>query len=121
MKKRIIFGILIVLIIGGLVFLLISKSSSKDEITKDMAYNGVSNYCHENYDWSIAKDNPSIMYVTMGEELDNEYQVIFRSYTGAFVYFYVNKTSGLTKIVEKEPNLDIENDIGTINIKDYIK
>ncbi len=121
MKKRIIFGILIVLIIGGLVFLLISKSSSKDEITKDMAYNGVSNYCHENYDWSIAKDNPSIMYVTMGEESDNEYQVIFRSYTGAFVYFYVNKTSGLTKIVEKVPNLDIENEVGTINIKDYLK
>ena len=121
MKKKMFLGILIVLIIGVLIFLLISKSNNKDEITKDMAYNGVSNYCHEKYDWSIAKDNPSIMYVTMGEESDNEYQVIFRSYTGAFVYFYVNKTTGLTKIVEKAPNLDIENDLGTINIKDYIK
>ena len=30
-----------------------------------MAYEGVSNYCHSAYDWSIAKDNPSIMYVQM--------------------------------------------------------
>ena len=121
MKKRLFLGILIILIIGISIFLLISKSNGNDEITKDMAYNGVNNYCHEKYDWSIAKDNPSIMYVTMGEELESEYQVIFRSYTGAFVYFYVNKTSGLTKMIEKAPNLDIENEIGTFNIKDYIK
>lgn len=120
MKNRIIVGILIVLVIGGLIFLLVSKSDNNDKITKEMAYNGVSNYCHEKYDWSIAKDNPSIMYIEFGEDLDNEYQIIFRSYTGAFVYFYVNKTTGLTKMIEKVPNLDIENDIGTINIKDYL-
>ncbi len=121
MKNKVILGILIVLIIGALILLLVSKSNNKDVITKDMAYNGVNNYCHEKYDWSIAKDNHSIMSVTMGEESNDDYQVIFRSYTGSFVYFYVNKTSGLTKIVEKEPNLDIENEVGTINIKDYIK
>ena len=120
MKKKLLLGILIILIIGIIVFLLMSKANDNGEITKDMAYNGVNNYCHEKYDWSIAKDNPSIMYVTMGEELNNEYQVIFRSYTGAFVYFYVNKISGLTKMIEKAPNLDIENNLGTFNIKDYI-
>ena len=47
-----------------------------------MAYEGVNNYCHSEYDWSVAKENPSIMCVEMGEETDSAYQVIFRSYTG---------------------------------------
>ena len=90
-------------------------------ITEEMAYEGVNNYCHREYDWSVAKDNPDIMYVQMGEETDSAYQVIFRSYTGAFVHFYVNKTSGTTKIVEKVPNLNVEEEAGTINLFDYLE
>ncbi|MBR6030349.1 MAG: hypothetical protein IKP36_00105 [Bacteroidaceae bacterium] len=90
-------------------------------ITAEMAYEGVSNYCHKEYDWSIAEDNPDMMYLQMGEETGTEYQVIFRSYTGAFVYFYVDKTSGTTKMVEKVPNLDVEEDAGTINLFDYLE
>ena len=26
--------------------------------TKDIAFEGVNNYCHKEYDWSVAKDNP---------------------------------------------------------------
>ena len=75
------------------------------------------------------------MYLTMGEETDSAYQVIFRSYTGAFVYFYVNKTSGKTRIVEKVPSLNVEegdgedhspdgdhqSSAGTIELFDYLK
>lgn len=61
------------------------------------------------------------MYVQMGEETDSAYQVVFRSYTGAFVYFYVDKTSGATRIVEKVPNLNVEEDVGTINLFDYLE
>jgi hypothetical protein len=61
-----------------------------------------------------------MMYVKMGEETEAEYQVVFRSYTGAFVYFYVNKTDGSTRMVESVPNLNVENETGTINIFDYI-
>ena len=86
-----------------------------------MAYEGVSNYCQSAYDWSVAKENPSIMYVEMGEETDSAYQVVFRSYTGAFVNFYVNKTSGATRMVERVPNLNVEEDAGTINLFDYLK
>ena len=85
-----------------------------------MAYEGVSNYCHSTYNWSPAKDNPSIMYVQMGEETDSAYQVVFRSYTGAFVYFYVDKASGSTRMEEYVPTLDIRNEAGTIDIFDYI-
>ena len=73
------------------------------------------------YDWSIAKDNPSIMNVMMGEESDSTYEVVFRSYTGATVRFYVNKTTGNTRMVEKVPLLNIENEAGTINLFDYLK
>ena len=90
-------------------------------ITKEMAFEGVNNYCHKEYDWSVAKDNPDIMYVQMGEETDSAYQVIFRSYTGAFVNFYVNKTSGTTRMEEYVPTLDIRNEAGSIDIFDYLE
>ena len=90
-------------------------------ITEEMAYEGVNNYCHKEYDWSVAKDNPDIMFVQMGEETDSAYQVVFRSYTGAFVHFYVNKTNGTTRMVERVPNLNVEEDAGTINLFDYLK
>ncbi|MBR7030673.1 MAG: hypothetical protein IKI06_05485 [Prevotella sp.] len=90
-------------------------------ITEEMAYEGVNNYCHKEYDWSIAKDNPDIMYLTMGEETDSSYQVVFRSYTGSFVHFYVNKTSGTTRMVEKVPHLNVEEETGTINLFDFLE
>jgi hypothetical protein len=96
-------------------------NGSQSEITADMAFEGVNNYCHKEYDWSVAKDNPDIMYVQMGEETDSAFQVVFRSYTGAFVHFYVNKTSGTTKMVEKVPSLNVEEEAGTINLFDYLE
>ena len=96
-------------------------NTTKSEITAEMAYEGVSNYCHSTYDWSIAKDNPSIMYVQMGEETDSAYQVVFRSYTGAFVNSYVNKTSGTTRMEEYVPTLDVRNEAGTIDLFDYLE
>jgi len=90
-------------------------------ITADMAYEGINNYCHSAYDWSVAKDDPDIMYLTMGEETDSTYQVVFRSYTGAFVHFYVNKANGTTRMVEKVPNLNIEEESGTIDLFDYLE
>ena len=57
----------------------------------------------------------------MGEESDSAYQVVFRSYTGAYVHFFVDKTSGTTRIVEKVPSLNVEEETGTINLLDYIE
>ena len=93
----------------------------QSEITKEQAYEGVDNYCRSIYDWSIAKDNPDMMYVAAGEETEMEYQVIFRSYTGAFVYFYVDKSSGITRMIEYVPGLEIEEAIGTIDLHDYLE
>ena len=96
------------------------SNASKNMITKEMAYEGVSNYCHSEYHWTVAEDNPDIMTLEMGEETDSVYQVVFRSYTGALVYFYVDKASGSTRMEEYVPALDIKNDAGTINLFDYI-
>ena len=109
-----------------LVVVLFSACETKNEvsqsgISKEVAFEGVSNYCHSVYDWSVAEGNPDIMYLEMGEETEAEYQVIFRSYTGAFVYFYVDKSSGITRLVEYVPALEIEEETGTINIYDYLK
>ena len=60
------------------------------------------------------------MYVQMGEETDSAYQVVFRSYTGAFVNFYVDKASGTTRMVESVPALNVEEETGTINLLDYL-
>lgn len=90
-------------------------------ITAEMAYEAVNNYCHSEYDWSVAEENPSMMSVTMGEETESEYQVVFRSYTGALVYFYVDKASGTTRMVESVPALDVDSVVGTIDIKDYLQ
>ena len=90
-------------------------------MTSEMAYEGVNNYCHKEYDWSIAKENPDMMSVVMGDDMESEYKVIFRSYTGALVYFYVDKASGKTRIVEHVPTLNIENEVGTINLFDYLE
>ena len=108
-------------ILIALLFCSRGNNSTKSEITAEMAYEGVSNYCHSEYDWSIAKENPSIMYVQMGEETDSAYQVVFRSYTGAFVNFYVDKASGTTRMEEYVPTLDVRNEAGTINLFDYLE
>ena len=116
-------------ILTSVLMLLLSCTCSNDKagkaqsagVTADMALEGVSNYCHSEYDWSVAEDNPSIMSLTMGEETESEYQVVFRSYTGALVYFFVNKTDGSTRMEEYVPALDIRSEAGTIDLFDYLK
>ena len=97
------------------------SETPRREITKEMAYEGVYNYCRSAYDWSAAEENPSIMYVETGEESETAYQVIFRSYTGALVYFYVDKSTGTTSMTEYVPALDIKNEVGSFQLDDYLK
>ena len=109
-----------VTICGATILSACGTTTTKSEITAAMAFEGVSNYCHKAYDWTAAEDNPSIMGIEMGEDCDSAYHVVFRSYTGALVNFYVDKASGTTRIVEYVPTLDIEEEAGTINLFDYL-
>ena len=121
--KKLVFALAFVLLMTAVLSSCQTKdeTASQNSVSEEMAFEGVNNYCHSEYDWDVAKDNPEIMYVKMGEETETEYQVVFRSYTGSFVYFYVNKSNGTTRLVEYVPTLNIEEDAGTINIYDYLK
>ncbi|MBO4915550.1 MAG: hypothetical protein J5449_10125 [Oscillospiraceae bacterium] len=122
-------AILTVLLLGGTRDAFFGKAQSAaaptaqaedGKLTADMAYRGVNAYCRETYDWSAAESAPDIMYVAMGEETETEYLVVFRSYTGAFVDFHVDKASGETRMVERVPSLGIEEEAGSINLYDYL-
>ena len=80
-----------------------STAAKKSGITAEMALKGVDNYCHKEYDWSVAKENPSMMYVQMGEETETEYKVVFR------------------RMVDFVPALNIEEESGTIDLLEYLK
>ena len=99
---------------------ILETNTTKTKITKEMAYEGVNNYCHNNYDWSIAEDNSLIMYLEMEDDTESEYKVTLHNYTGTLVYFFVNKLSGITRMIEFVPTLNIENEIGSINLYDYL-
>ena len=114
--RRIVFvSAIIILLLGG------CRKSKTDCISAQMAVDGVSKYCHSEFDWSVAQDNPSLMYVALSDSSETEYKVVFRSYTGAFIYFYVDKASGSTRMVEFVPALNIESEAGSINLRDYVK
>ena len=104
-----------------IMMLILSGCASGKGLTREQAYEGVDRYCHSRYNCSPAEDNPEIMYVAMGEETETEYTVIFRSYTGALVHFYVNKETGSTRIVETVPSLGVEEEVGSIDLHDYLK
>ena len=116
----------IVILFALVVLLLCSCHRSKTDvmqhpsITAAMAFEGVNNYCHSEYDWSRVEENPDVMYVALGDSTESEYKVIFRSYTGAIVNFYVDKASGKTRMVESVPALDVDTVTGTIDIYDYL-
>ena len=96
------------------------RGSNARQLTAEMACEAVNNYCHQTYDWSMAEENPDMMYVAMGSETETEYEVIFRSYTGAFVHFHVDKASGMARMVEQVPAMNLESEAGTINLFDYL-
>lgn len=97
-----------------------TNTSSEGAVTKEMAYEGVNNYCHSKFDWSFAEENPSLMYVEMGEETETEYQVVYHSYTGAIITFYVDKLTGIAKMTEYVPAINVKSDAGTIDIHEYL-
>ena len=104
--------------------LLLAGCHSKTEperISAQMAVDGVSKYCHSEFDWSPAEENPGLMYVALADSTDAEFKVVFRSYTGALTYFFVNRDSGTTRMVEIVPALGIESEAGTINLRDYLE
>ena len=45
-----------------------NSKTGTERLSAQMAVEGVSNYCHSEFDWSVAQENPSMMYVALGVE-----------------------------------------------------
>ena len=93
--------------------------SAAPEVTADMAYEGVSTYCQLEYGWRPGQGEYGAE-LTVGEETDTEHQLAFRSYTGAIVRFFIDKASGLTRMKEYVPALDVEQDAGSFDLFEYL-
>ena len=87
------------------------------KVTEEMAIEGVGNYCRREYGWRDGEDGS---YLSQGEETDSEYLVVFRSYTGSIVNFFVEKADGFTRITEYVPALNTETEAGSFDLFDYL-
>ena len=92
---------------------------SESAITGPMALKGVRNYCGSAYGLSTDDGQTADINLEIDDVTDSVYQLSYRSYTGAVVKFYVDRTTGLTRVTEYAPGLDVENDAGTFSILDY--
>ncbi len=92
------------------------------KLTAENTYEAVSNYCKKFFEWSPEGADPSTeVYLAKGDETDTEFNFTFRSYTGSFTDFHVNKATGETRVVERVPIVGIEEEKDPINIFDYIE
>lgn len=92
-------------------------------ITDEQALDAVKNYCHQN--------NPALEEMEDSEEYniywdvstndDNEIVVLYRSYTGSQIRYYINPLSGDTHVTELVPGI-MDEEEGTderFNVRDY--
>ena len=101
----------------------VTRVNTSTTLTEEDIFKAVDNYCHLKYDYTnfdntdLGKDSN---HIEKEEESENEYKFVFTSYTGSKVNFYINKLDGTTKITEYVPTLDIEEEVETINIQNYV-
>jgi cytoskeletal protein RodZ len=100
-----------------------TEAVTETTMSEEQVITAVMNYCYE--------QNPSLLNMSQDEyyyywDLTNtegsEYTVTFRSYTGAFIYYHVNKISGETYTTEYVPGIVDEESPGNeyFNAWDYL-
>ena len=94
-------------------------------ITEEQALSAVKNYCHiNNPDLSdIEKEGEYTVYWEIESEDDDEIVVIFRSYTGALIRYYIEPVSGDTYVTEYVPGITSEEQKTDeqFNIRNYVE
>ena len=99
-------------------------STSTNTITDEQALSAIRDYCHiSNPDLAdIEKVGEYPVYWEIASSDDKEIVVLFRSYTGAQVRYYINPVSGDTYVTEFVPGIteDEERTDESFNVKDYI-
>jgi RNA polymerase sigma factor (sigma-70 family) len=100
-----------------------NTGSSSDELTEDQAVTAVMNYCYEKDPtlYNMSQDD-HFYYWALTDSQGSEYTVTYRSYTGALIYFHVNKTTGEVTSTEYVPGIIDEESPGSdyFNAWDYL-
>ena len=97
---------------------------SADVITYEQARDAIRNYCHSNNpdleDLEKSGEYPIYWGVVSNDE--NEIVILYRSYTGALTYFYIDPVTGETYTTESVPGITLgeERTDESFNVKDYI-
>ncbi len=106
----------------------ISKDEPKETesviISDEQAIAAIRNYSHISYPdlADIEKSGEYPVYWEIASSNDKEIVVLFRSYTGAQVRYYINPVSGDTYVTEFVPGITQEEERTeeSFNVKDYI-
>ena len=101
-----------------------TTAANTDVLTEDQAYAAVINYnkaIGSGIDGEINSEGYS-EYWDVSTNEDGKIVVLYRSYTGAQTYYYVDKTSGETYVTELVPGvIDEEQETGEkFNARDYL-
>jgi hypothetical protein len=117
MKKRII-------VIACSMALALAGCSADTSITQDQALEAVKSYCIANnpdLESMLGSDDYTVYFDVSTSEAD-EIVVLFRSYTGAQIRYYVDKTTGEVYVTEFVPGIidEEQRTEETFNIRDYM-
>lgn len=104
------------------------EMTTQEQVTLDSYSEGqivaaVEKYCRSQNPDLNNLDGEYDFYWTMDQVTDEEYKVLFRSYTAAMTYYHINKLTGnvTTTVVVPAISLDEMDDPETFNIYDYIE
>ena len=94
-----------------------------DAYSDDQIVAAVERYCRSQNPDLNNMDGEYNFYWTMDQVTDEEYKVLFRSYTASLTYYHINKSTGnvTTTVVVPAISLDETDDPETFNIFDYLE
>lgn len=95
-----------------------------EKISDDEALSAIRNYCYDQNPEleKIEKAGEYPVYWEVISSDDNEIVILFRSYTGAEIRYYIDRASGDTYVTEFAPGISSEEERTdeSLNVRDYI-
>lgn len=102
-----------------------AEESGADALTEDQALAAVKNYClQQNPDLkSKAESDETTVYWDASANADGRIVVLFRSYTGAQIRYYVDPVSGEAYVTELVPGIidEEQRTEESLNVRDYLE
>lgn len=99
-------------------------NSTAEKINDDEALSAIRTYCYEQNPEleKIEKAGEYPVYWEVISSDDSEIVILFRSYTGAEIRYYIDRASGDTYVTEFAPGISSEEERTdeSFNIKDYV-